>query len=117
MFTGPRERAWAARHPLRAKALQALGNAKQRAKQAGVPFDLTLDHVNALFAGSCAVAGIPFSLESGSPWAPSLDRIIPSQGYTPSNTRAVVWIYNAAKNKSADADVLTLAAHLLKRNP
>lgn len=46
------------------------------------------------------------------PWSPSLDRIDPLQGYTPENCRLVVWMYNAAKHISSDANVLRLAQAL-----
>lgn len=33
------------------------------------------------------------------PWAPSVDRIDPSGGYTPDNVQVTCWIYNWAKGK------------------
>lgn len=36
------------------------------------------------------------------PYGPSLDRINPSDGYTPENTRVVVWALNAMRNEFSD---------------
>lgn len=102
---------------------QVLYNAaRQRAKRKGIPFDLSLDWIIAGLGGVCAATGIPFDLSSSigngsgkrSPWAPSLDQISPSQGYTRGNTRLVVWAYNSAKSTWGDADVLKLALALTR---
>ena len=69
--------------------------------------------------GVCAVTGIPFVFsyhKTRSPWAPSLDKIDPSQGYTEENTRVVVWMYNAAKNIFTDSDVMLLASALVNKD-
>jgi hypothetical protein len=66
--------------------------------------------------GQCEATGIPFVLDCvGSPWSPSIDRIDNTKGYTRRNCRLVVWLYNAAKNKHDDADVLLLAEALCIR--
>ena len=69
--------------------------------------------------GVCQVTGIPFEWSSGKgrqPFSPSLDQICPGKGYTPENTRIVIWMYNAAKNVFTDADVLKMAYALVKIN-
>jgi len=68
--------------------------------------------------GVCEATGLPFDLSPGNgptPWAPSLDRIDNSLGYTPNNSRVVVWMFNAAKGTTTDEDVLTLAEALCLR--
>lgn len=86
--------------------------AKHRAKKAGLPCTLTREWIREkISAGTCEVTGIPFvqgKLTAG-PWSPSLDRIVGSLGYTPENTRVVVWAFNAAKGHWSDEDVLMLA--------
>ncbi len=92
--------------------------ARRRANKDGIPFTLSLDRVKAAIErGRCEVTGLDFELGAGrSPWAPSLDRESPLLGYTNENTRIVVWLFNAAKNKFTDEDVLRLSAALLARH-
>lgn len=66
--------------------------------------------------GHCEVTGLPFVLTANkiaNPWSPSLDQIVPGQGYTPENTQVVVWIYNVAKGSWKHEDVLSMANALL----
>jgi hypothetical protein len=106
------------------RARHLFHNAKARAAKAGVPFSLTRDWVEQqLLSGHCTVTGIPFDMASvgrgqghSAPWAPSLDRIDPARGYTFENTRAVVWMFNAAKHVGTDADVISFAEALCKRS-
>lgn len=73
-----------------------------------------------LAKGVCSVTGLPFVLPSyqpgakgkRGPWTPSVDRIDNKKGYTKSNSRLVVWIYNLAKNSYEDADILKMCAAL-----
>lgn len=72
-----------------------------------------------LETGICEVTGLPFELVYGKgkvPWSPSLDQIIPGNGYTPENTRVVVWLYNSAKNIFTDEDVLKMAQALVNKD-
>ena len=64
----------------------------------GVAFDLTAEFLEAkLTNGVCEVTGIPFSMTSKKGWdSPSMDRIVPSNGYTQSNVRMVLFSVNTA---------------------
>jgi len=96
-----------------------LHSVRQRARTLGVPFDLTHEWVKEKFkVGVCEVSGLPLDLTSeGSvgerAWGPSLDREVPSLGYTQENTRVVCWIYNRAKGASDHDSVITLARALV----
>ncbi len=48
---------------------------------------------------------------------PSIDRIVPSEGYTDENTQVVVWAYNAAKGIGTSNDVMILARALVASDP
>jgi hypothetical protein len=80
----------------------AVKGARQRAKVRGLNFDIDVDWVLAQAEKQrhrCALTGIPFlapvkSASSRSPFAPSLDRIEPSKGYTKDNLRIVVLAVN-----------------------
>lgn len=64
------------------------------------------------------MTGIPFDFTPtkdyrNNPWAPSLDRIDSSIGYTWWNTKVVVWMYNAAKGEAHDAHLQRLARAII----
>lgn len=93
-----RHRAWREQNP--AKVL--LYQAKRRARLKGVPFGLTLSDVEALFAaGRCEYCGIQVGMYGlgGQPQSASLDRLVPSVGYTPANTILACHKDNSAKSE------------------
>lgn len=68
--------------------------------------------------GVCERTDIPFEFvykQGRTAYAPSLDKIDPSKGYTEDNTQVVIWMYNAAKNIFTDADVLYMAKCLVNK--
>lgn len=81
----------------------SLARAKARAKERGVPFDLTLDWALAKVEEQnfcCPLTQIPFFSrhEAGSfqnPYGPSFDRVVPALGYVQSNVRIVIFAINA----------------------
>jgi hypothetical protein len=95
------------------RAAQLQSNAKRRAQEKGIPFDLDrLDLIERITAGRCEVTGLPFDLAAGAglnPWAPSIDRIDSTKGYTPDNVQVVVSAYNIAKGPWSDDVLPTLA--------
>lgn len=112
-------RKWAESNPARA----LLGQAKQRAKQRGIPCEMTEEEVSALLAtGVCSVTGLPFSfIRDGqnslkNPWAPSLDRIDRTLGYTVGNVRATCWLFNHMRCDYSDDDILIVARALVEAN-
>lgn len=74
--------------------------ARHRAKAKGVPCTLDPEDIQArIDAGHCEVTGIPFDLTKPRSWnAPSLDRINPSEGYTPTNVRVILFSLNVMAN-------------------
>jgi len=106
-------------HPRR-RATLLRDKARVRAKRLGLNFDLPIEWVhNQLKRGTCAVTGISFDLATGlgsrfhHKYAPTIDRIDPSQGYTRENCQVVVCQYNAAKGAWAHEDVMVLARTLI----
>jgi hypothetical protein len=98
-----------------------LESAKLRALKVDIPFDLDREWVSErLLAGVCEATGLPFEFklaegQTRNPFAPSIDQIVPSKGYTKDNCRLVAMIYNYAKNNFSDADVLKMATALMSR--
>lgn len=95
---------------------------RTRSKIKKIDFDLTQEWIlEKIRNGICPVTGIKFYIDAAPskhggpqfPFAPSLDRIDSSKGYTMENTQVVVWIYNAAKSSFSHSDVLVLAKSLL----
>ena len=82
-----------------------MSRARKRAREKGIPFDLTQQYiVNLLATGRCHRTGIEWQEERGdfgaatNPWAPSLDRRDSSEGYVFGNVDVVVWAFNRAKS-------------------
>lgn len=84
-----------------------LRGARLRALKAGVPF--TLKRGDILVPSHCPVLGIPLTRSPGraSDSTPSLDRIIPQDGYVPGNVVVVSLRANRAK---ADLSIEELQA-------
>jgi hypothetical protein len=84
------------------RASMLVSGARNRALKAGIEFTLTFDDVYPTVAkGTCQVTGIAFDLSTHPkhrthPFAPSIDRIDSSKGYTTENIRIVCWWLNCA---------------------
>lgn len=78
---------------------------KMNAKARRLEFELDLDWVEEkINAGFCDLTKLPFVFEytgkaKRNPFAPSIDRIDNSQGYTKHNARVVLWGVNQALNE------------------
>lgn len=92
-------------------ATTLVSGARHRSKKFGVPFDLTIEWVKQKLAlGKCEITGIEFdTARKKGPLIPTLDRTIPSQGYTKKNCKLVCWIYNRAKCADTHGDVVAFA--------
>lgn len=98
--------------------------AKNRAKSKPIDFDLTLDHLLDLWesnGGCCELTGIPFVLGRSDkgvvhPYAPSIDRIEPSRGYTLGNVRLVVYQMNVALSEFGQGQFEELIKHYTAHN-
>jgi hypothetical protein len=97
------------------RARHLFNGARTRATKKGLEFSIDLAWVeSAIGYGVCQVTGLPFEF-GNKRFAPSLDRIDCSQGYTPSNTRVVVWAFNCAKGDGSDSDLRKLMEALRDR--
>ena len=74
--------------------------AGRRASKKGIPFDLYQyeAQIEERIVAGCEMTGLPFDLHSkGQAWnSPSIDRIIPAEGYVYTNIRIVCFAMNAA---------------------
>jgi hypothetical protein len=102
-----------------AKLINMLHNAKRRAKMKGLDFDIDLKYLIDLRVDECPVLKIKLNWGRGQGLpaddSPSLDRIIPSIGYTKGN----VWIIsnraNAIKSNATPEELIAVANALLVR--
>jgi hypothetical protein len=101
------------------RAIIMLFKARQRAKAKGYAVTITKEWVaERVRRGVCAYTGIRFVLDGGTAhkYAPSLDQITPGGGYTPENTRVVVWMFNQARSNYSDQELLDFAFLLVKKH-
>ena len=82
-------------------------SARYRAKSKGIPFDLTAEDLHTLWdeqQGNCYWFHVPMGVHPDRlyhPCTPSLDRVVPDQGYVAGN---VVWACLAANTAKRDTD-------------
>ena len=88
------------RRKMEKRAQCAIAHARIRARRRGLPFDLDqhADEIQArIDAGRCEMTGLPFNLHGGRTWdSPSIDRIVPAEGYVIGNIRVILHAMNAA---------------------
>ena len=104
---------------------QAVFGSGQRARDHGLEHDLTKEWALATYTDVCSLTGIPFIVAAksaagrsgGRPYSPSIDRINPLKGYTQDNCRWVLHAVNNFKGEMTDAEMFTIAAALLARQP
>jgi len=111
------------RRTMHGRIMNILESAKRRTKEKGfTEFNLDYDFVYSLISyGKCIVTNIHFILENKNnsftnPYAPSLDRIDSSKGYTKDNVRAVIWQYNTMKGELTDEQVLEICKAVIKHS-
>jgi len=75
-------------------------SAKKRAKQKGLPFDLSVEDI--VIPKRCPYLDIPISAQGGRQTAnsPSLDRIDPDKGYVRGNVEVISYRANAIKHNA-----------------
>lgn len=84
-----------------------LSNAKSRAKRLKLPFNLDLSDV--LIPKSCPILKIPIIQEtSKKDGSPSVDRKIPSLGYTKGNVQVISWRANNLKSNATLKELIAL---------
>jgi hypothetical protein len=94
-----------------------LARAKGRAKEKGLPFDITKDDLQ--IPAVCPVLGIGLVITEGKSGAfknsPSLDKIVPELGYVKGNVRVISQLANQMKG-AATAEELHAFADWIKEN-
>lgn len=91
-----------------------LSNAKQRARRAGLEFDITEEDVR--IPARCPLLGIELRSNEGhlQDDSPSLDRINPAKGYIRGNVQVISHLANRAKNNLSAGQLDLLAENHLR---
>lgn len=89
-----------------------LSNAKRRAKEKGLDFNITIEDI--VIPEVCPVLGIPIKVSSGKTddTSPSLDRIDNTKGYVKGNVRVISFRANVIKNNATIEDIRKILEYM-----
>lgn len=105
---------------IRGRALKLINNARARSVSKNIEIDLPLEWLEEkLIKNECEITKLPFDLSKPDGHArrfnaPSLDRIDKTKGYTPENTRLVLWLVNCALSEYGSEIVLPVLKLMVK---
>ncbi|MGA0070404.1 MAG: hypothetical protein ACO3HP_03775 [Candidatus Nanopelagicaceae bacterium] len=111
------QRANSMHHQLRAM----LNNARRRAKEKGLPFDLDMEYLRSIAPTLCPYSQVPLRWElqtgigtHGKPFpnSPSLDKLIPSRGYVRGNVAIVSHRANSIKRDATEQELIELGLRI-----
>jgi hypothetical protein len=85
-------------------------DARKRARQFGVP--LRIKPTDITIPNQCPVLGIPLVAGGERDSAPSLDRLIPSNGYVPGNVRVISFRANRIKSDATASELRSIIAYM-----
>ena len=97
--------------------IMLLTQAKRRAKERDLAFDLTREWAIARWTNHCEITGLPFVLGTVDhyPRSPSIDRIDSSQGYTQDNCRFILFAVNSLRGKGTDEEMVEIAQAIVRK--
>ena len=96
-------------------AKKLLKDAKTRAKNYSIEFNITLEDI--IIPDHCDILGIPLfsnAMHSG-PNSPSLDRINPDNGYTKGNVQVISHKANTMKSNATQKELLDFAIWVMSQ--
>ena len=103
---------------------RSITETKKRAKRRGIQFEITkeyIDHLTFINPERCSLSGIQFKLRAKNftrnPYAPSIDRIDNTRGYTPENIRIVAYCINNAMNEWGEGILKEITTAYKNWNP
>ncbi len=105
--------------PILYKAEMLLYFSRVRSKQKNIEHDLDKNWILDRIKKGCVKTGLPFIIDHIKKrhlFAPSIDRIDNSRGYTKDNCQLVYWGYNTTKAEFTDDDVYIMAKAYIEKN-
>ena len=96
--------------------------AKTRAKANNIAFSLSTEWIASKLTNKCEATGLSFVIKKqqdlntseSNPYAPSIDKIDPSKGYTEDNCQMVIIAYNKFKSDYKETDILNIAKSIIE---
>jgi len=113
---------WAEKNPQRNREIHDLSRIKRTCKIKGYNFNLDKEWMQENYSKCCTMTGLKFDFSAiddkykQNPFAPSVDRIDSSRGYTKDNCQVVIWIYNRAKGTDDVDTVYKMACALVEKH-
>jgi hypothetical protein len=99
---------------IRLKLSNAYAVIKNKAQVQGIPFDFTIDDL-APFPLTCPVLGIPLDYfkkgSGGSNHSPSIDRLVPDEGYVRGNVRIISQKANRLKQDATVSEQIKILSY------
>jgi len=90
---------------------------KLDASKRGLPFTLTDEWCAARWTGKCELTSLDFKSNPHGrgphPFSCTIDRVVPELGYTPENSRFILFGCNCLKGSGTDVDMYTIARALI----
>lgn len=96
-----------------------LHDAKGRSRDAETVFSIDTDYLYELLQKQdykCALTGTELSFEKRNPQVLSLDKLVPSHGYTQGNVQWVSWAANRAKGDLTMTEFITMCQAVVRCN-
>lgn len=103
---------WKEKDPVRAWVVGVINGSRARSIKKGLPFDLTHGYIRSIIPTHCPALGVELKFlqrGGGRPDSATLDRIIPSRGYTQGNVAVVSLRANLIKNDGTLDDIEAVA--------
>lgn len=99
------------------RSCRLLRHALRRAERLNLAFSLTWEYIESLYPETCPYLGISLIPGEGAQHAasPTLDRIVPAQGYVEGNVEVISYLANAMKNGATVDQMLTFAQAVIRR--
>ena len=111
---------WREKDPRRAWIVGVFGGAKARSLSKSLPFNITKDFLESIIPDKCPVFGTVLKFSQGyrsDGSSASLDRMIPSLGYTIGNVRIISRRANTIKSDASVEEIEAIAAWMRRVNP
>lgn len=103
---------WIDKHPKQHWIIRAVGRAKKRAEQNGLPFDITVEYIESIFPDKCPIFGTEFNFignKTSRPESPSLDKIDSQKGYIMGNVEIISMKANVIKQNATSEEIFKVA--------
>ena len=112
------EKEWRIKYSEHSPEKRLLWAARARAKKKGVLFDLLEEDI--VIPETCPYLGVPLKMGSrlgeDRSFVCSLDRIVPSKGYTKDNVEVISQLANTMKNNASPELLINFAEEVLRRH-